>query len=1319
MQRVYGKRLPPVPSTLHDRAGTAADAESEKQLAAVETDGSLSKRPRGTLAAPVVTSAAAPSSSALQVSESQQQGSSGVTTTSRSVVHRAGTLIASGLAAAQLQDLHYHIDGLESDNRDVRHSSVLWLAESFSERSMRDVARRHGVVHRIATAASRVAEYTPAPVGSSAPPATATATSSKGFKLHWGSNDPGRPPAPLDCVLALGIIVLMFALDADGDTLECMTPGCVHLLLRYAATASAGIGGGARPAVAAPPGFDSALAVDTAVPDGTPVPGRVVSRSGIFGSASSVSIQRSTTDAAVATEARLLSLLSELGAVSAKLEGAGALLLPRGPPGSSTPAPRDVALYLLWRVTHVPTEDDCIGALDVSDAGDVIRGATAGGDASMAAIAAAVGATRDAVPTAMQGYAPALLVAELFCAGEAASLWLRGGLSAPPASPMQATRGKSVSSTVRSAAAVALASIVAPRFVAQMRRCLLLLRLLEDISFSGEQNAGALLACRVASSPGHEWIICCCAKGSERREVDLVSLLIGLSDAALTFLGGHHFLPSEAEGGATTGSSRIPEHHPAFEVLLACLRVLVNLSNDNPTGCTSVMSAHAFVGNSSCSDAGGGSSAGTGLAFPMRLLRIFWAAGGRPVTAASISGNCGGMEGSLTAGGITQSRLVHHPVSVRSSDEPAVKGEHGSAVAHPGLQPHAWFDALVLACGLLTNVVEHSADARRALSHSSWGVPLPEGLPYSLRARAATAERVLSSFSACESGAVQRVEKHQPVAPLLLISLLFVTRFSAVRGLHAAATAHGDVSQVRDGDQLSSDTTKPDMADVPIDADDLVVAGYAAMLLGVAMRRNRTNQIAVLRIVDALLPAEPSNPTRNGVSPLKDEHGFAPSRDHPAISAVSATLRAFVALQGAVGILTEEGAATVAAVHERLASVQQLLVDGTASHRAAESDDEDDGSGDFVTTGSIASVHAVASSKFPTQSDHIGAFPDWQDAARPDSLTAASATPVLANAPPTPTGRTSARLLGSSEADSRDTSPAVHAGRVAWSWSALAPAVAVPGTRNNEPSASEVSAKVASKVSHSGVEVASDSISVVTSLRSDSGRFAERPSSRTDAELQRTPQRFGIGALKATGLVVSSRPTVSERQYLQIISPPRTSATASPTASLTERPRSAAALRSVAPADSAAVSYSVAASPAKMLSHPPPISQSPHGQIMDAPRTTGMETQAPRVIVGAASDSSPRAGAAGDARDGGQPSAAGSPDDARRRIVAALATSAERRQAMRAGYPPKRVGQQPTSVSASVLATADSRDALPFRVPPPPALRRYGSSRPLLPPPAP
>lgn len=816
-------------------------------------------------------------------------------------------------------------EGLNSASKDVRHASAMALAVLLSDKMARGTARTHGIVARIAQLASDMARY----------PENKATQQMGGYKLHWAAATPAAVSksasdgvaaavATFDLDIAFGLLTLLHLMDRDGQSVDCMTPGVVHFLMRIIASGSSvataahgdaelhrivsldsettpsagGVGASAvvsnRSRVASraaslserlqqfyTTGPAAAMNSPSAATSAAPLASRAPSVSGgsLRGASSQTSAAASQSSSAFdfddfdngggADFIRVDKGLPERSATTPSAENgvdsfyrpAGSLRIPRSYSASSTASapvqPCDVALYLLHRVTGLCDDEEETGAAhtggepslesiepDSAMSASSSAAAIAASEATEKALAVHVAATRAALRAGADGSGIALLVAK---AAEAA-LTIRPLLSQPSSPSFAATEDSSSLSPLESA--------VPPPYRRPFMTVLLLLRVFEDASFLNENLVRALVeaSLRLPLTPPHAGKNAASSASVAPESRSFVSLLLCVSDWCLANLvaslpvargggpGGASGAPPRGKKGSnkspdTTGAAEQPAHF-TVELLQGCLRVLVNLTNHFPPGCEALVAGAPLSTKSVYSEAAPGSTAnGWALSLVLRLIRMFESAALSPARAAAAAAARG----------------------PRQSESPS---------------PPFAYDVLVLALGLLTNCVEHSATAREAIGSLVGG-------------------DVSAALAGCG----------EPSA-LAYLCMLFVQRYDSLQ-LHSVPVSHAPAS--------SESSNAPAVHDsIDFDAENVVVGAYLALLIGCAMQQHRGNQAAVLASIGSRLPTR-----------IVSSSGRASMPRHPSIEALLTVLRAFVALQSHAGVLTDDAAHHISAVEALLTQVDE------------------------------------------------------------------------------------------------------------------------------------------------------------------------------------------------------------------------------------------------------------------------------------------------------------------------------------------------------------------------------------------------------------
>ena len=693
MSRVYGKRARAAaaddalsaPSTTPAPAADSQMSDAGLSLGDLMDDYEQSKKQR-------VAAAVAAARRAVEDDPSELGPDGGRHPALRS----SSSLRASGHTAACMQEIEYCLDGMEDASSDVRLSSAMTLNQLFARRSTRDAARNHGCLRRLAAVAQRVGTYD-AGGGAATDRVSGSGggSSSNSFKLHWQSAPTKAAGAavvaaapPLDRDFAMSIAALLFQINADGPTLDCMTRGCVHLFMRILAVESAALLG--------PPSSDDAalfaglrevIARDCSNMALSSSSAAAVQQSGAAGGRLLSNRTRLATARLPSIEDKLApyfrgdgsggSSSSGSSSGNAAMEDGRAVLDERVTDGSAslTLLPRsgprgdislgDAALFLLGVSVHMGFQDSeaaqpaapvaAASALSRSNSGSseaslssssaalssdnnsgsgtalsapegdtgkaassapntavapsASAAAAATSDAHAHAIAMHVGATRDAVRTALRGHGMELLALKLAeSAAEVRVFLLRddgnasvGGVGNSPAAAREQ-----------------------PHF----RRLLLLLRILEDASFLNDRNTAELLSCRMPQpGEGHATGDAFSPPATGLGSASLPQYLLALVGWCLRFALRSNMMPSPAlrsdmmpspalrsdmmpspammqsaagappassmsySGAAAAVDFAAIASHPVWEVLLGSLRVLVNLTNRHRAGAREVSTA--------------------------------------------------------------------------------------------------------------------------------------------------------------------------------------------------------------------------------------------------------------------------------------------------------------------------------------------------------------------------------------------------------------------------------------------------------------------------------------------------------------------------------------------------------------------------------------------------------------------------------------------------------------------------------------------------------------------------------------------------------
>lgn len=595
----------------------------------------------------------------------------------------------------------------------------------------------------------------------------------------------------------------------------------------------------------------------------------------------------------------------------------GRLPLPRDIRGFINPA--DVALYLLYRATSVTDDaDGTVEAAEAAAAGGGGEAATA--EASDNVIATHSAAARDAIRKSCAN--SGLLVLCVITADCSRCVCEMVHASFPP-TPAPAF----LASLPDPHAAAAIAAGLPARYVQTVARLRLLLQVLEDVIFVSPDNTAVVATSSVntaivrppaALSPG----------AAPRRDSDddvlpqrltVVCVLMNLVAWCVQHLQKIEATPAQlaaaaiaagVSGSARAGQKRgrdqaspatgATQDHPLLDIMQGCLRVLINLTNDHRPGCRAVIDSWALPPPAASSPTAGTSAsatskaqvvegadkdttatglhAGWGIALVMRVILAF---------AASSSASAGA---SAAMAASKRPKKADETGNATSSSSPTTyasfkqHGDHKLGSSH--------FDALVHACGLLANCVEHEPRARAALA--AHAVP-STSLSSTESSKLMDAVRpALSAAQLSKSG----------MPALAFLCWLFAQRWHRLELHHHGAEAgQPDAAQtIVDVEAVTAEADKNDHSS-EFEADDVVVAAYLALTLGCAMRDEPAAEAIVLAASKHLL-----------LPPAASAFSSELAKVEQVLSAFSTVLRAFLALQTHAGVLTEEAVGHVTAV---------------------------------------------------------------------------------------------------------------------------------------------------------------------------------------------------------------------------------------------------------------------------------------------------------------------------------------------------------------------------------------------------------------------
>jgi hypothetical protein len=607
--------------------------------------------------------------------------------------------------------------------------------------------------------------------------------------------------------------------------------------------------------------------------------------------------------------------------------------LPRDIRGTVSPC--DAALYVLHRATSITDEAEEAALAAAAASGSGNAGAVGQADiSSEKALAAHAAMARDEIRTACSSAGLAILcVLATDCARTVAEMT---HLPAPPL-PSAAF----LASLPDAATAAAIGSGVPARHVQTVFRLRLLLQVMEDSIFLAQSNISVVASGTVAtailkntaSSSSSSASSSASSPSEHERELPqrltVVCVLLNVVEWCVQHLHRIGLVPSnsnvaissvavgtkralgDAGDRTSTGpsaSKAASQEHPLLDVMQGCLRVLINLSNNHRPGCRAVMDSWQFPFRSqsnsqSQSQSQSHSERDEGDDAEDEDDPQAW---GIAVIAGVISAFAS------SSNAHASSSAEHGPSKRRKvGDEssPHQAPGHGQQPQKLGL---SHFDALVHACGLLANCVEHEPRARHTLAHT-WLRSGPSALGVS-RSEAAA----LLSASAPLPGGAKGSER---MPALAFLCWLFVGRWNKLD----LKVVDNDASKQKmvdvDGDAKEADAedeAEGEEEGRDFEADDLVVAAYLALLLGCAMREEHVAETVILASLRAII-SEPSGGSAD---------------DAYCLAVMSTVLRAFIALQTHAGVLTEEALGhveTVQAIFDHIKHRNNSGADSTAS----------------------------------------------------------------------------------------------------------------------------------------------------------------------------------------------------------------------------------------------------------------------------------------------------------------------------------------------------------------------------------------------------
>jgi hypothetical protein len=665
---------------------------------------------------------------------------------------------------------------------------------------------------------------------------------SEEFRLFWAASESGRCPVamPLDLTLAHALVALIYVVCSQGYHVECMTSGCTRLLMRVIA---AEMPDAVRRL--APRALTDALVTEALVLQAQQSPGRSAHHAALpTPSSGEVSLAVKLLEDADAAIQR--ALIGSSTAPPLPLTQV-AELLPRRP-GNARILLSDACLLMLHFLTAALPAADV--PVDVGGAflGSRDDGSAAGArpDASIASGSAAAVAA-DVVDAALHVQTTRIAVVRALRSQGAVLLGLklaaacgtlRSFLFEPALPSLAAGAGKLCSVARPSSWALSFP----PRFQHAMAELRLLLAIFEDITFSSEEAVQCVVDLHVPATSPKTAGVCSdhCSSGvSSGATISFVELLLSCIEWLADFFDE---LPSAQVG--------VDVDQPIMLLLHGSLRLVVNLTNHHTGGCRGVFAAT------------------------------------RPLLAGAADTS-------------EKSDVDNMPWGLRVVCRVVLSSRQRCSILS---QSHAWFDALVLALGLLTNCLEHDASTRAALASGTCLVAAPSACLSAMITRLEGASSTHSERALQRDSSVARTGSKR-VSVLAVLCNLFCEYYGSITSSAAPAAAAA----------VTIEDSGPAV-------DVVVVAAYVGMVLACCMQRNRINQRAVLAMVG------PEIMMTSGYASDVAHPGKSP-RLHPALGAIKHVSRIFVSLQTDAGILTDETLQHVVAVEGLLDHIQLSLVD--------------------------------------------------------------------------------------------------------------------------------------------------------------------------------------------------------------------------------------------------------------------------------------------------------------------------------------------------------------------------------------------------------